>query len=200
MGIAGVTYPIGNVVSIGYATPIFPDYVTVINVTPVKWLISITETVIATYHSSDVIVYGIAVSVSAAGNTIIYFTTDAGIGRWQNGSVTTLATKSGLRGIVLAGDTLYVCMSTNHQIGAISAAGGSLTAISGRDGFNGYTAETPNMTLDGTGLNMFYNNPTAIAKDSLNNLYIADTGNHLIRKLSNINNVWTVTTIAGYAT
>lgn len=203
MGNMGVTYPIGNVVSIGYATPRFPDYVTVINVTPVKWQISITETVIATYHSSDVTIYGIAVSVSTAGNTTIYFTTNAGIGKWQNGSVTTLATKTGLRGIVLAGDTLYVCMSTNHQIGAIPAAGGTLAAISG-SGYNysttydsGHTLGSYNAYLDGTGLNSSYNNPTGIAKDSSNNLYIADTGNHLIRKLYYNAGVWTVTTVAG---
>ena len=194
MGNMGVTYPIGNPISQTTATPTLSNYVdTSISG---RWLIPITETVIATYYSLNTTVYGMAAAVSGR-NSTIYYTTNAGIYKWQNGTLIQMVSKIGLRGIVLLDNTLYVCMSTNNQIGMIATTGTILTPISGRDGFDGTFENTPAGTLDGTGLDAFYKNPKGIAKDSSNNLYIADTGNHLIRKLSNINNVWTLTTVLG---
>jgi uncharacterized protein YjiK len=48
--------------------------------------------------------------------------------------------------------------------------------------------------LDGSGTDSTFNNPTALAIDSSNNIYVADTDNHLIRKITSTG---VVTTIAG---
>jgi hypothetical protein len=48
--------------------------------------------------------------------------------------------------------------------------------------------------LDGTGINSLFNNPTSICIDTANNLYIADSFNHRIRKITPSA---VVTTIAG---
>src|SRR5208283_1907854 len=37
---------------------------------------------------------------------------------------------------------------------------------------------------DGTGSNAWFNQPVGIAEDSVGNLYIADTGNSVVRKLT----------------
>jgi hypothetical protein len=52
---------------------------------------------------------------------------------------------------------------------------------------------------DGTGTNALFNNPLAITVDQGGNLYVADTGNSTIRKLSLSGTNWAVTTIAGFA-
>ena len=48
--------------------------------------------------------------------------------------------------------------------------------------------------IDGTGSVAEFNGPVGVAQDSLFNLYVADSGNNLIRMISSIG---TVTTLAG---
>jgi hypothetical protein len=79
---------------------------------------------------------------------------------------------------------LYVADANNHCIRKITAAGVVSTlagaAVSG--------------TSDGVGINARFNEPWGITIDSLGNLYIADTYNHSIRKVTPTG---VVTTVAG---
>lgn len=116
--------------------------------------------------------------VADTGNNAIRKINSAGV-------VTTLI--SGIaspQGIVLApsGD-LYVSTGTTHQILRVST-GGDTTVIAG----NGSGC------LDGTGVNAKFANPTGLAVDSNENVYVADSGNNRIRKVTPGG---VVTTLAG---
>jgi sugar lactone lactonase YvrE len=86
---------------------------------------------------------------------------------------------------------LYVADTHNHRIRRIDATTGIITTIAGTGtpGFSGDNAAAIAAQI---------NLPTALAFDSNNNLYLADTGNHRIRKISISTNV--ITTIAGAGT
>jgi sugar lactone lactonase YvrE len=82
---------------------------------------------------------------------------------------------------------LYVADTLNHIIRKVTPAG-SVTTLAGLPGAAG--------SADGAGANARFNAPKGITIDSAGNLYVADTGNHTIRKVSAAGNV---TTIAGAA-
>ena len=69
---------------------------------------------------------------------------------------------------------LYVADTDNHRIRKISPAG-EVSTFAG-DGKPGH--------LDGTGVHAQFYTPRGIAADTAGNIYVADTGNHLIRKIS----------------
>ena len=54
-------------------------------------------------------------------------------------------------------------------------------------------------SANGTGLVAQFNNPSSIAMDGLGNLYVSDTGNHTIRRLTQAGVVTTVAGLAGTA-
>lgn len=80
---------------------------------------------------------------------------------------------------------LYIADSDNNVIRKVS--GGTITTIAG-DGTGGYSGDTGAATK----AELLY--PAGVALDSSGNLYIADTGNHVIRMVSTSG---TITTIAG---
>lgn len=88
-------------------------------------------------------------------------------------------------GLALADDgTLYVAdAGANNRIRRIAADGQVLTLAGGEEGF-----------LDGQGTAARFHSPSGIALDLAGNLYVADTGNHAIRKLTPDGRV---TTVAG---
>ena len=73
-----------------------------------------------------------------------------------------------------AGDLLYVADRDNHTIRAITIATGEVTTLAG-SGAQGY--------LDGAGTAAQLNTPTGLAVDAQGVIYVADTGNHRIRKI-----------------
>jgi sugar lactone lactonase YvrE len=79
---------------------------------------------------------------------------------------------------------IYVADKENHNIRKISASG-QVTTIAG-SGYSGFR--------NGVGSNALFSSPTGIAIDSIGNLYVAEYGNSMIRKIDT-NNV--VTTFAG---
>ncbi|MGN4155834.1 NHL repeat-containing protein, partial [Burkholderia gladioli] len=83
---------------------------------------------------------------------------------------------------------IYVVDSNNRTIRKITPAG-AVSTLAGVQGVSGY--------VDGTGANAEFNNPTGIAADSSGNLYVADTGNNVIRKISPAG---VVSTLAGSST
>jgi sugar lactone lactonase YvrE len=104
----------------------------------------------------------------------------------STGVVTTLTTDvSYPSGIVFdAYLNLYIVDSTAQRIFLLQR-GGVLTTFAG-SGTRGFS--------NGTGTNATFNNPSGIAIDFDGNLYVADTGNHCIRKITSSG---VVTTLAG---
>jgi sugar lactone lactonase YvrE len=91
-----------------------------------------------------------------------------------------------------AGD-LYVTDAFNHTIRQMCTNGSKsiITTLAGTPGLSG--------SADGTNGAARFNQPTGIAVDGDGNLFVADTLNNTIRKISPVGTNWVVTTIAGLA-
>jgi len=90
-------------------------------------------------------------------------------------------------GIALdAAGNLYIADTRNHRIREVVAATGIITTIAGT-GVKSFSGD------GGAATAATFANPQALAFDSAGNLYIADTGNHRIRKITG----GTITTVAG---
>ncbi len=92
------------------------------------------------------------------------------------------------QGITTDGTNLYVADFNNHTIRQIVISSGVVTTLAGLAGSAGST--------DGTGTAARFSTPAGITTDGTN-LYVADTGNHTIRKIVISSGV--VTTLAGLA-
>jgi conserved repeat domain len=91
-------------------------------------------------------------------------------------------------GIAVDGEEIvYVADTGNHAIRKI--LNGEVTTLAGLAGSPGNT--------DGYGADARFNAPTAITVDGRGNLYVCDTGNHTIRKVSPSGLVTTVAGLAG---
>jgi len=88
-------------------------------------------------------------------------------------------------GITTDGTNLYVTDSENHLIRKIVISTGVVTTVAGT-GSSG--------SANGTGTSASFNYPVGITTDGTN-LYVADKGNHLIRKI--VISTGVVTTVAG---
>jgi sugar lactone lactonase YvrE len=135
--------------------------------------------------------------VADTGNNLIRKITPAGVVTTLAGTVHftgsddgvgTQATFGAPYGIVVdpAGN-LYVADNNYHNIRKI-APNGTVTTLAGRAGSKG--------SSDGIGTQARFNSPSGIAIDKSGNLYVADTGNNLIRMITPAG---AVTTIAGTA-
>jgi hypothetical protein len=82
---------------------------------------------------------------------------------------------------------LFVADTNNDAIRKITPAG-VVTTVAGQAGVSG--------SADGTGSAARFNSPTGIAVDGSGNLFVADTNNHTIRKITSAG---VVTTVAGQA-
>jgi sugar lactone lactonase YvrE len=92
------------------------------------------------------------------------------------------------RGITTDGTNLYVADTGNSTIRKVVISTGTVTTLAGTAGATGIT--------DGTGAVARFYLPSSITTDGTN-LYVADTGNHTIRKIVIATGV--VTTLAGTA-
>ena len=122
--------------------------------------------------------------VADAGNHAVRKMTPAGV-------VTTLAGSAQLSrptGIAVDGTgNVYVADGGNNAIWKVTTAG-VVSTLAGRVGASGST--------DGTGTAASFSGPSGIVADAVGNLYVADTLNHIVRKVSPAG---VVTTIAGVA-
>ena len=92
-------------------------------------------------------------------------------------------------GMVIIGSTLYFCDSNNSTIRQMSLTTGVVTTIAGVAGVAGYydNATTPTIAA-------YFNHPEGITTDTTN-LYVADSGNNVIRKLTP-GTPWLASTVA----
>jgi hypothetical protein len=92
----------------------------------------------------------------------------------------------------LAGN-LYVADHYNHTIRKMAPMGTNwvVTTIAGLAGAHG--------TVDGTNADARFWSPTGVAVDRGGNVYVADTSNFTVRKVTPAGTNWVVTTIAGIA-
>jgi hypothetical protein len=145
------------------------------------------------------------VAVDSAGNLYVADTDNHIIRKvTAAGVVTTLAGTAGVFGntdgigtaarfhnpsgvAVDSAGTLYVADTDNHIIRKVTAAG-VVTTLAGFAGFPG--------SADGTGTTASFFVPSGVAVDSVGNVYVADTGNSTIRKITAAG---IVTTLAGTA-
>jgi sugar lactone lactonase YvrE len=88
-------------------------------------------------------------------------------------------------------NNLYIADTHNHRIRKLNLTTGLIATIAGA-GTPGFSGDTGPATLANLAL------PTALALDSANNLYLADTGNHRIRRIDAATG--RITTTAGTGT
>ncbi len=116
-----------------------------------------------------------------AGNGIAGFSGDGGAANQA-----ALSSPTGVA-IDLAGN-VYIADRVNNRIRKVAAGSGIISTIAG-NGTLGYSG-------DGTAANLAeLNNPSGIAVDASGNIYIADAGNHCIRKVMASSGI--INTIAG---
>jgi len=85
---------------------------------------------------------------------------------------------------------IYVADAMNNTVRKISPTG-SVATLAGLPGVSGFQ--------DGFGGGALFNNPCGIAVDSLQNVYVADTGNSIIRRISPSGVVSTLAGLPGIA-
>jgi sugar lactone lactonase YvrE len=120
------------------------------------------------------------------GSNVTTFAGSAGI----NGSANGVGAKARFNrplGLAAGNGMLYVADTDNHTIRKITSDG-TVTTVAGLAGVSGST--------DGTGSAARFNGPFRLTVDTAGVLYVADTGNHLIRKVTPAG---IVTTLAGRA-
>jgi sugar lactone lactonase YvrE len=103
--------------------------------------------------------------------------------------VATSATLNSPNGVALdSSGNLYIADTGNNVIRKVTASSGVITTVAG-NGTSGYSGN------NGAAASATLNSPNGVALDSSGNLYIADTSNGVIRKVTASSGV--ITTVAG---
>jgi sugar lactone lactonase YvrE len=106
-----------------------------------------------------------------------------------NKGVATSATLNSPNGVALdSSGNLYIADTGNNVIRKVTASSGVITTVAG-NGTSGYSGN------NGAAASATLNSPNGVALDSSGNLYIADTSNGVIRKVTASSGV--ITTVAG---
>jgi len=130
----------------------------------------------------------VGVAVDSAGNVYIADANNNAIREVSGGNISTLpgGTLSHPDGIAVVGNNLYVADTGGRRIVFLSGGNATVFAGNGNIGFSGDSGLAVDAALD---------DPVTIAVDSAGYVYIADTFNSRIRKVSPNDGV--ITTIAG---
>lgn len=107
-------------------------------------------------------------------------------------STARLSARLGGMAVTSAGEVIIVDRG-NNQIRKLSADHGQVSTLAGS---GGWVANVPSNHADGNGSAARFYRPMGAAVDAAGNTYVADTDNHLVRKISTAG---TVTTLAGKA-
>ena len=92
--------------------------------------------------------------------------------------------------VTIAGTTLYASDELNHAIRKTDLPGVSFTTLAG-------SSNPKSGSVDGTGATARFNSPDGASVDAAGNIYVSDSGNHVIRKVASGTGV--VTILAGSA-
>jgi sugar lactone lactonase YvrE len=84
---------------------------------------------------------------------------------------------------------IYVADTANDEVRRIAVSTGTITRVAGTAGQSGYTGD------GGAATSATLNAPAGIAVDGAGNVYIADTGNNVVRRIDGVTGI--ITTIAG---
>lgn len=131
-------------------------------------------------------------TVDSSGNVYVADYLSGSISKITPAGVTTTVASGGTLATLLDGYDLTVDSSGNlymptlYDVLNVITPSGAVSELAGGPGIDGY--------LDGTGSAARFNYPTGVVLDSANNVYIADTGNSTIRKVTPAG---VVTTVAG---
>jgi sugar lactone lactonase YvrE len=136
------------------------------------------------------------IAAGASGETVTTFAGTGVLGHADGpGASATFGNPIGIA--VDSAGNVYVADEGNNTIREITPAG-VVSTIAG-------TGQTPHIVghADGVGASASFNQPEGVAVDSAGNLYVADSGNSTIRKItpsgSGASKTWTVSTLAGTA-
>ena len=146
------------------------------------------------------------IAIDGSGNTYIADTLNNTVRKMTSaGVVSTIAGQAGVAGnadgvgsaalfhgpqglSVDASGNLYIADTNNQIVRKLVLSTGVVSTVAGSKGAAG--------SVDGTGTAALFNSPTDLVADSSGNVYVADTDNHTVRKLTSSG---VVTTIAGHA-
>lgn len=120
-----------------------------------------------------------------------------GEGNQDGPTSTTASFSTSVGGMALTSSGEVVIADTNNNlIRKLSANGEQVSTLAGGWVPFGAIPGTQSSYSDGNGPDALFYRPTAVAVDAAGNTYVADTANHLVRKISPVG---TVTTLAGQA-
>lgn len=134
-----------------------------------------------------IVAIALASSIAAQSHTFTHFAGSTGGGGFEDGigAAVRFSYPSGVA--VDASGSLYVADADNHTIRKIT--GNAVTTLAGLTGVSG--------GRDGTGYRASFNLPNAVAVDVSGNVYVADTVNGRVRKITRHGAVTTLTPFLG---
>ena len=126
---------------------------------------------------------------SGSTTTVLAGTGTCGSASGDGGLATSAALSDPLKVALDGAGDIYIVDDRSENVRRIDALSGIITTVAGTSGTVGYTAD------GGLAVDAALDEPQAIALDSVGNLYIAEAGSQLVRKVDALSGI--LTTVAG---